>query len=216
MHGWGCDKGIFDIFNFNGYTVTAVDFYGFGKSEAPSYPVNLDYYVKGVMEIIRHYNMEDIIIIGHSFGGRVAIKLAECDRVSGIILCDSAGLKPRRGIKYYYKVFLAKLGKLLNKPLCLGSSDYSSLNGAMKKTFINIVNEDLYPLAKRIEKPCLIVWGSEDKETPLYMYKRLCKSIKTSRGTIFESGTHFAIFEQPKRFVELVKEFVKEVSIVCI
>lgn len=210
LHGWGCDKSIFDTFDFNGYTVTAIDFYGFGESPTPSYPVDLDYYVLGVEEIIRKYNMEEITVIGHSFGGRVAIKLSDCDRVSALILCDSAGMKPKRGIKYYYKVLLAKLGKLFKRRFYRGSSDYSKLSGAMKRTFINIVNEDLSPITKKVEKPCLIIWGENDRETPLYMYKRLCKNIKYSRGIVFEGVGHFAIFEQPKRFVALVKEFVKE------
>ncbi len=210
MHGWGCDKGIFDPFDFSGYTVTAVDFYGFGSSPTPSYPVDLDYYVSGVLEIIYHYNMEDVTVIGHSFGGRIAIKLASCDRVSVLVLCDGAGIKPRRGMKYYYKVLLAKLGKLFKRRFYLGSSDYSKLSGAMKKTFVNIVNEDLTPLTRKIEKPCLVIWGEKDNETPMYMYKRLCKNIENSRGVIFEGAGHFAIFEQPKRFSELVKEFVKE------
>lgn len=213
MHGWGCDKSIFSPFNFDGYTVTAVDFYGFGESLAPMYPIDLDYYIDGVLEIVRFYNMEDVIVIGHSFGGRVAVKLAMSDRVSGLIICDGAGIKPHRGIKYYSRVILAKLGKLLNKPLYVGSSDYSKLSGAMKKTFINIVNEDLSPYTKRINKPCLIIWGEKDRETPIYMYKKLCKNIKGSRGVVFEGVGHFAIFEQPKRFLELVREFVKECEI---
>lgn len=211
LHGWG---GSIDSFNkvqslASHFTVTIVDLYGFGKTPPPPHPVNLDYYVQGVLRIIKHYNMDDLIIIGHSFGGRIAMRLASiCDRVSGIILADSAGLRPKRTLSYYIKVLSYKIGKLLKLKLnnC-GSADYQSLSGAMRKTFVNIVNEDLTDTAKKIVVPTLILWGSEDQETPISMCKKLNKYIAKSKTVIFEGAGHFAYLEQSGRFLDLVREF---------
>jgi pimeloyl-ACP methyl ester carboxylesterase len=211
LHGWGGNLESFRkaMCLADRFTVTAVDFYGFGKTPAPPHPVNLDYYVQGVLELIKHYNIDDIIVIGHSFGGRVALKLADlCGRVSGIILADSAGLKPRRGVNYYFKVFCYKCGKFLKlNQQNAGSNDYRRLSGVMKKTFINIVNEDLTKTAKRIVVPTLLIWGGEDRETPLYMLKKLNKYIAKSKAVIFEGAGHFAYLEQSGRFIDLVREF---------
>ncbi len=212
LHGWG---GSIDSFRkaidslADHFTVTAVDLYGFGKTPPPQYPVNLDYYVHGVLSLIKHYNMDEVIVIGHSFGGRIALKLAaECARISGLILTDSAGIRPVRGIKYYCKVLIYKLRKALRlgNDRC-GSPDYRKLYGAMKKTFVNIVNEDLSDTAKKIIVPTLIIWGNEDYETPLYMCRRLNKYIVKSKVVIFEGAGHFAYLEQSGRFIDLVREF---------
>ncbi len=191
------------------FSVTAVDFYGFGATPAPPHPVTLDYYVQGVLELIKHYNMDDIIVVGHSFGGRVALKLADISgRISGLVLAASAGLRPKRGLKYHIKVFCYKCGKALRLNLQkAGSKDYRRLLGAMKKTFINIVNENLAKTAKRIIVPTLLVWGDADRETPLYMCKRLNKYIAKSKTVIFEGAGHFAYLEQSGRFIDLVREF---------
>ncbi|NCA67018.1 MAG: alpha/beta hydrolase [Clostridia bacterium] len=215
LHGWG---GSIDSFNkaqslADHFTITIVDLYGFGKTPPPNHPVDLDFYIRGVLALIKHYKMDDIIVIGHSFGGRIAIKLAAtCNRVAGLVLADSAGIRPHRGLKYYLKIYAYKLRRLLKlKTADCGSSDYRKLSGAMKKTFINIVNEDLSGIAKNILVPTLLIWGSNDIETPIYMCKKLNKYIAKSKLIVFEGAGHFAYLEQSGRFIDLVREFANGV-----
>lgn len=79
----------------------------------------------------------------------------------------------------------------------------------MKKTFVNIISEDLSPLLKSITCPTLIIFGKDDKETPLYMAKKINKKIKDSALVVFENCGHFAYLEDYYRFVTIAKSFLK-------
>ena len=195
--------------------VITLDFYGFGKSELPPYPLYLEDYVVALRELIDKLGFQDVILVGHSFGGRVALKTSIVDdRVSGIVLVDSAGLRPRRNLKYYAKILLYKLKKKLklNIQNC-GSEDYKKLSSVEKKTFINVVNEDLAPQLTKIRIPTLIIWGTKDKETPLYMARKLEKGIENSKSIFYEDCGHFPFLEKPNRFIEDLIIFCSEIFV---
>lgn len=187
--------------------------YGFGKSPHPPNPLNLSDYSDGVNEIIKFYKMEEVILIGHSFGGRVAILIAsESSRVGGIILCDSAGIKPRRKLNYYYKVYKYKLCRALGiRNIKSGSDDYNKLNGAMKETFVRVVNQDLTPLLIKITAPTMIIWGDKDMDTPLYMAKKLHKYINGSQLHILEGAGHYSYLDNFNQFIGLTRTFIDKI-----
>ena len=215
LHGWGVDSTVFakiakGLSSF--FTVVSVDFYGFGKSKLPPHPLTLDDYVKGLKEIIDKCGFQDIVLLGHSFGGRVAIKTAVYDsRVVGVVLVDSAGIKPKRGIGYFSKILSYKLRRLFRLDISsCGSEDYKKLSPMEKITFINIVNEDLSQSVSKITVPTLLIWGSNDTETPLYMAKKLKKRISKSKEIFYEKCGHFPFLEKPSRFTEDVIIFCSE------
>jgi len=190
------------------FCLTAVDFYGFGQTPAPTYPVDLQYYVDGVVALMRHYNMEDVTVVAHSFGARVAIRLAtQCDRVNGLVLVGAAGLKPRRGIRYYCRLARARWYALWGMPRPKGSPDYEALSGAMRRTFVNIIHTYQDAEVARITCPVLLVWGTLDTETPMYMLRRFQRLLPQSRTVLLEGCGHFCFAEQPARFDALVKEY---------
>ena len=190
------------------FCVTAVDFYGFGASPAPTHPVDLQYYVDGVVELMRHYNMEDVTVVAHSFGARVAIRLAtQTDRVAGLVLVGAAGLKPRRTLRYYLRIARARWYALWGLPRPEGSPDYEALEGPMRRTFVNIVHTYQDSEVARIACPVLLVWGTEDRETPLYMLRRFQRLLPDSRTVLMEGCNHFCFVQQPARFDALVKEY---------
>jgi len=208
LHGWGSSKDAFSfVDSLKGFTITRVDLYGFGSSPHPMVPVDLDYYVDGVKELMANYSMENVIVIGHSFGGRIAIKLAQSSRVAGVVLVDSAGLRPKRGLKYYYKVLVYKIAKIFGKNNNYGSQDYRACVGAMRGTFVKVVNEDLKKYAKRIPCPTLLIWGEKDTDTPLYMYRKFLKIIPNAKGVILKGVGHFSFAFRPDEFCTLVKQF---------
>ena len=211
LHGWG---GSTDSFlgvakNIRNYRITLIDFYGFGNTPHPDYPLCLDDFINGVKEIITFYNMDEVVLCAHSFGGRVAIKLASENPkyLKKIVLVDSAGIPPKRGLKYKFKIFTYKFFKALKINLNFGSADYKSLDGAMKKTFVNIVNEDLTEYLQYISVPTLIVWGDKDVDTPLYMAKKLNEKIKDS-GLVILHGTHFCYIECLNEFILILNSFL--------
>lgn len=211
LHGWG---GCIESFKFicNGlnfsYKALIVDFPPFGNSEEPKCVWTIYDYSNFVSEIIKKEHFENSCIVGHSFGGRVGIILASQGIGNKLILTSSAGMKVKRGLKYYLKVKFYKLCKILKIKNNMGSSDYKHLSSIMKKTFVNIVNTFLEKYAITINVPTLLVWGDQDKDTPMYMARKLKKLISTSELIIFKGASHFAYVEQSYKFSLIVSSFI--------
>lgn len=177
------------------------------------YPYSLDDYCKDVESFIKENNIKNPCVIAHSFGGRIAIKLASKNKklFNKIVLTGSAGLKPKFSFKRWFKRFLFKILKPFvkkDKLLRFYSKDYNALSPVMKKSFIKIVNEHLNKNAEKIENKTLIIFGEKDKETPLYMAKKLHKKIKDSELYIIKRAGHFCFIDSPNIFNEKVKEFL--------
>ena len=115
LHGWGGSvssfKGVARWLGIVGYYAVLVDFAGFGKTKEPREPFCVDDYAQDVERFLKEHKITKASIVAHSFGGRVAIKLAAKNSglVDKLVLVDSAGIKPRRGIIYKYKVYKYKL-----------------------------------------------------------------------------------------------------------
>jgi pimeloyl-ACP methyl ester carboxylesterase len=154
--------------------------------------------------------MTNVILIGHSFGGRIAIQYCTMySNVEKLVLIDSAGIKPRRKLRYYYNLFKYNLRKTFNMKVShLGSKDYKSLNCVMKQTFVNIVNYNQKPTLKNINVPTLIIWGEKDTETPLYMAKILKRKIKDSRLCIIKDAGHFSYLDDLITFYNYLTGFL--------
>lgn len=192
--------------------MTLVDFYGFGKTPPSHIPIRLKDYSDSILDIIQHYKMSDVTLVGHSFGGRVAIKLASTHSylLEKLVLVDSAGLKPKRSLRYYIKIFRHKLLNYLKIPHTSGSEDYRKLDDISKQTFKNIVNEDLSNLIKKITLPVLLFWGSKDKETPIYMAKKLYKNLVSPTLIVCKGLGHYAYIDRQNEFYMLLKSYLSE------
>ncbi|MCL2631198.1 MAG: alpha/beta hydrolase [Firmicutes bacterium] len=214
LHGWGGNKeslsGIYSAF-LNDYRIIAVDFYGFGETPEADSPLTLNDYIDSVVEIIEIYGLNKVYLIGHSFGGKVAmgLTLKRADLVNGLVLISASGMRPRRKVTYYIKVLKHKLNKKfgIGKPQ-EGSPDYKKLSAVGKKTFVNIVNTHLDKKISKINARVLAIWGAKDKETPLYMARRIEKKIKKSRLVIFRNAGHFCYLERTEITVNEIKEFL--------
>lgn len=155
--------------------------------------------------------MKNVTLVAHSFGARVAIKLANdygflLDR---LVIVNGAGIKPRRKLKYYYSVLRHKILKFFNIPHKAGSKDYRKLSPVMKETFKNVINEDLTPLLKYISLPTLLIWGNKDKETPLYMARKMHNNIVNSGIVILRDAGHFSFLDQSQKFIAILKSFLE-------
>ena len=218
LHGWGGNASAFlfvaeRLKSFCRSIV--VDFNGFGDTPEPDRPYSVGDYAGEVLSVLEKEGVKKAIIIGHSFGGRVALEIAGKfpDAVNGLVLVDSAGLKPRRKPSYYVKILLHKFLKKLGFRGLQGSRDYRVLSFIMKETFKKVVSYDQTYLLEHINTPTLILWGKNDKETPLYMANKLEKKIKDSKLILLEGG-HYAYVEDLANFVKILSAFVKGV-VVC-
>ena len=153
LHGWGASKESFLWLSnqFKDYSLIFVDFPGFGESPEPQRPYSVFDYVSKLKELLDEFFIESLTLIGHSFGGRVAIKFSFLFQNSyqefKLCLVDSAGIKPRRNLKYYYNVVKYRVYKNIfpNSPKLLefGSKDYKVLSPIMKQTFIKQINKQI-------------------------------------------------------------------------
>ena len=224
LHGWGADKNSFLWLKeqfCDEYSLVFVDFAGFGESPEPSTAFSVFDYVNELKVILDKFEIEDLIFVAHSFGGRVAIKFLffyqYLFNVVALCLVDAAGVLPRRTLNYHFKVFKYKFVKKLSKKFPIfskrlngfGSSDYKCLTPVMKQTFIKVVNEDLTCYLKFLSCKTLIVWGSKDRDTKPYMAKILNKSIKNSKLVIFRGAGHFSFLEKKEDFVIVLDTFLK-------
>ena len=214
LHGWGmsceCFKPLGKV--KKNFSVLEVDFPPFGKSDEPK-GWNIFSYANMVISLCEHLGIDNAHFLGHSFGGRVAILVSVIRKslVNKLILVDSAGMRPKRKLSYYFKLSKIKLLKMLGfETSHLGSLDYRVLSEDMKKTFNSIVTTHLEEYASLIDKETLIIFGEEDKETPLYMAKRLKKLIKHSRLVTMQNCGHFCFLEKPFEFCKIVCEFLEE------
>lgn len=173
---------------------------------------SLDDYVREVYNFVTALNLDSYDVLAHSFGGRIAVRLSQIDgRLDKLILTGSAGLKPRRNLKYYLKVYAYKLLKNVlpeSKLKNFGSSEYKTLNPVMKLSYIKIVNDHLDSEVGFIKNKTLLIFGERDTATPLYMAKKLNKNIKNSQLLIMKDCSHFAFIDKPFVFNAHIKEFL--------
>ncbi len=226
LHGWGTSGESFaPLIEGLKHThdVIYLDFPGFGNSDEPKTPYSLGDYTDFTEAFIKALDLKDPVLIGHSFGGRVAIKLSERLAVSKMILINSAGVKPERQKNYYLKVYgykcfrtlarLPLLSWLLKEPLeayrsLYSSADYKSASPIMKQVLSKVVNEDLTPLLSGIKASTLLIWGDEDTSTPLSDAKKMEALIPDSGLVVFEQTGHFAYLEQAERTLAVIQNFL--------
>lgn len=219
LHGWGGSTASFEVeacVLSKKFQTINLDFPSFGKSALPPRAYCVEDFAREVKRLLDEIGVRKCCVVGHSFGGRVAIKLARIypELVEKIVLVDSAGIIPRRSIFCKMRIFffkmlkkLVKFGIFKEKWLArFGSSDYKKLSPVMKESFVKIVNEDLLPDIKTIKVPTLIVWGKRDRETPKFMAKKILKNIRGSE-IVWLSGGHFAYLENRNLFVNILYNF---------
>ena len=195
------------------FEVFAPDLKGFGENIDMKTPYSLDDYIDEVGEYIYKNSLNNPYIVAHSFGGRIAIKGIATKKIQAkkLVLTGSAGLKPKNSIKKIYKkACLNFLKHFLSKQKLerFYSKDYLALNDIMKQSFIKIVNEHLDGYLQSVLVPTLIINGNLDKETPLYMAKKLNKNIKNSTLIVMQGCGHFCFIDKPNKFNVEVKEFL--------
>ncbi len=231
LHGWGGCADSFAPVSLRlqaVFSVYAVDFPAHGDSDMPKKPWHVQDFADILRAFIQEHQLEGCAVIAHSFGGRVVLKLAsrEPRLFQKIVLTGGAGIRPKRKASYYRKVYGYKLLKRLsNHGLCVavakwlgadirqkvaeaGSAEYRALPEVMRRTFSNIVNEDLSACLAKIQAPTLLIWGTEDTETPLWMGEQMEKSIPDAGLVKLKGGSHFAYLEQLETFVAVVLYFL--------
>ena len=228
LHGWGQNIQAFEVVHkhlAHRFRVFTIDFPGFGHSDLPPSPWTVEDYVQTLEAFVRTLKIENPILMGHSFGGRVSIVYASKNPVRKMILVDSAGVKPRRSFNYYIKVYSFKLAKqFLKLPIInrreeellkklrakFGSADYKGVSGVMQQTMVRVVNEDLQRFMPNIQASTLLVWGENDTATPVSDAKIMEQKIPDAGLVILKGCGHFSYLEKFHEFKVIIDHFLKE------
>ena len=216
LHGYLADRRSFNYqlaFFERDFEVFAPDLKGFGKNIPMENPYSLDDYINDVCEYMYKNGINCPSVIAHSFGARIAIKASANDKklFNKLVLTGAAGLKPRNTLKKTIKkATFSVLKRVVSREKLKGfySPDYLSLDGVMKESFVKIINEHLDGYLGRVNNQTLLVFGKNDKETPLYMAKRLNKGIKNSKLIVINNAGHFCFIDKSTKFNVEVKEFL--------
>jgi pimeloyl-ACP methyl ester carboxylesterase len=230
LHGWGASiQSIWPVYQYlaPNYAVYALDFPGFGASDLPPVAWGVGEYMRLLVEWLDALHIPKATFLGHSFGGRVAIMLAarHPERVKRLILVDSAGIRPRRTARYYARTYFYKVARRvialpgirrwqpqLRRRLLkfLGAEEYGNTTpGPMQGTFIRVVNEDLRPLLKQIKAPSLLIWGSEDQDTPVSDGKIMEQEIPDAGLVVFQGAGHFSYLDCFAQFCAVISSFLQ-------
>ncbi|MCL2083161.1 MAG: alpha/beta hydrolase [Oscillospiraceae bacterium] len=222
LHGWGVGHEVYmPLLRHLGqsFTVWAPDLPGFGTSAPPDVAWDAGKYAGFVGEFCAVNSLVNPVCIGHSNGGRILLKLlgsaSPAIAPSKLVLIDSAGIKPKRPLSYYIKVYGYKAAKILLKPFPeirekyiskKGSEDYRRACPVMRATMSKLLAEDLTPVLHLVKPPPLLIWGEGDTATPLSDAKKMEKLI-SGAGVAALPGGHWAFLEQLPATCKILDSF---------
>jgi pimeloyl-ACP methyl ester carboxylesterase len=223
LHGWGSRALHFRHTLEKCENALAVDLPGFGDSQTPSTLWSLSDYAKFVKDFLEKIDIKNLILAGHSLGGSIGIKYcAKYNGVKKLILIGSAGIRKKTAKKYVYFIVAKLFGAIFLLPgICvlkdkvrkrfykaIDSEDYINA-GTLSGTYQKIISEDIRKEMKAVHVPTVIIWGENDKETPLADGKLMEQLIRGSKLHIISSAGHYAFLDNEKAFEEIFLSSLK-------
>ena len=226
LHGWGDEMITFTNFEKKmnkKFTFLLIDLPGFGGSSAPISGWSLSEYASLVAAIIGKLNLGAVFgYIGHSNGGAILIygigeKILDSKK---LVLMGASGIRTKNKLRKNSIKALSKIGGLVISPLTsryrhsFKKKVYSTIGSdalvkpELIETFRKITAQDVLPQANKIEIPTLLIWGRDDKATPVtygYLFKG---AIKHSNLSIIKNAGHFVHLDQPEETLLLIEEFL--------
>ena len=231
LQGWGTDLGVYDsVANAinDKYRFIQFDLPGFGGSDEPKEPWNVDRYADFFCRFMEALGIKRATLIGHSYGGRIIIKLAARDsipfEIKNIVLIDSAGIMPKRSLKQRFNIKKYKIiKKIVSVKLIYalfpeliddwrsqqGSADYRNASPMMRQCMVMAVNEDLTELLPCIKQDTLLIWGDKDTATPISDGKLMEEKIAGSGLCVLEGCGHFSFLEKPMQFKSIMRSYME-------
>ncbi len=223
LHGWRLSSAVWlpVLSAFSDFRIVALDLPGFGKSERPRDFFTVEDYADVVRGFLDALGIARVHLVGHSFGGRVAIRFcaAHAHRVDKLVLVDSSGIRFKPFLKRMLAVFVKPLRPVFFlKPLrpvreyfyrAIGADDYLA-TPELRSVFQTIVQDDVRVVLPLVEAKTLVVWGERDQETPLRVAYIMEKEIPNARLIILKNAGHMSFLDAPQEFERVVLDFLHE------
>jgi pimeloyl-ACP methyl ester carboxylesterase len=216
LHGWqrthdDFAAGLDPDRHGGGPSVMALDLFGFGATPPPPEAWGSAEYAVRLLPLFEEPGVlaDRIVLVGHSFGGRVAVHLATLvpDRIERVVLTaapllDRQGRRSRPPVGYRLARRLHRMGMvgearmetLRNK---YGSPDYRAAKGVMRGVFVRVLDEGYGDQMAAIEHPVDLLWGEADTEVPLEVAERAQKLFPSARLHTLPGVGHLTPTEAP-------------------
>ena len=207
LHGWGSEREIMkQAFSstLDSYRHIYIDMPGFGKSPNDIF-LETKEYASIVKLFLDEIGMQADIVVGHSFGGKVATVL----NPNCLVLLSSSGIKVPKSFGVKAKIAIYKtlrkmgLGALRRY---FTSEDARDMNDAMYETFKYVVNEDFEPNFEKVDGKALLFWGKSDTATPLWTTEKIMARIPgISKLHTFEGG-HYFFLQHSREIASIIEK----------
>lgn len=216
LHGWGQNIEMMRPLGdeIKNKRITIIDFPGFGKSEELEKVFDIEDFGETLYNLLKELKIKKPVLIGHSFGGRVAIWYAAHHEVAKLILFGSPCVRERKEskkekiLKNLKKLpLMNSFGEYMKK--YIGSEDYRNASPILRDTLVRVVNRDLSEEAKKIEVPVLMIWGSLDEAAPLEDAKKMESLLKDGGLVVLDGYTHYAYLEALPHVASIVNNFLE-------
>ena len=221
LHGWGSSaekwQKVKEILEKQGIKVLIPDLPGFGLTPPPAAAWNIDDYVEWVKDFSEKNNLDPFFLLGHSFGGGVAVKYAlkYPENIKKLFLVAPAIIRKKTFKKEIFKkisVFFPKtplLRKIFYRVFSL-KSDYPYVReGVMKETYLRVIKEDLSNDLSDISISTVIIWGKKDDVLPVKDAHFMKEKIKDSKLVVIPEADHDLERKSPELLAQKIKEFLK-------
>lgn len=217
LHGWGQNismmQPVGDKLQKNN-RVIIVDLPGFGETKEPEDIWTMYDYADCIKELLDKLNVDNPIMIGHSFGGKISLIYASKYKTQKLVLFGSPFKRAIKKLSMKTRI----LKKLKTVPIInnlegfakkhIGSRDYKNASEFMRKILVEHVNLDITEDVKKIKCPTLIIWGTNDDEVPIEDAYELETLISDSAVIPYEGCTHYAYLENLGQTVNIIKNFI--------
>jgi pimeloyl-ACP methyl ester carboxylesterase len=203
-----------------GMAVSAIapDLFGFGATPAPPEAWGSDEYAHHLLPLFDEPSVlaDRVVVVGHSFGGRVAVRLHGLvpDRIERLVLCGvpllgREGRRPRTATIYRTVRRLHRMGLIGDRRMeatknRYGSSDYRAAQGVIRDVLVRLLAEDYTGDMASIDCPVDLVWGEEDAEVPLEVAERAQRMMALARLQTLPGVGHLVPTEAPRELLRAI------------
>ncbi len=243
VHGLGGDLTAWDseriILKDLGYRTIAVDLRGHGFSDHPrnAESYELSRIASDVYEVIKAEKVEELVLVGHCYGGMVVLALEDLyPNVSkALILIDTSYKAPiflkHKTLRKVLKSCLALLATIFPDAKFREYKDYSHVTytkdwdilGIIRNMFYtsirrfifsfdNVLTLDYARILKKINVPTLVVTGSNDTIYRPKIASEIHHRIKNSILEVIEGGNHVVVLNNPAELTTDINQFLKKIK----
>ena len=214
LHGWAQNIEMMKYLGdeLSGFRITILDLPGFGASSMPTSVLTIYDYRDVLDKFLNKLKITNPIIIGHSFGGRIAITYAATKNIEKLILFGSPCFRKRgltlkeRTLKTVKKMVPEKFADLAKK--YIGSADYKKADPRLRKILVEVVNADLTEDARNIKCPTLLIWGTNDDAAPIAEARELESILSDGALIELEGYGHYAYIEAKDQVKNILDSFL--------